>query len=224
MNKLVSLLFVFCLLVFQSCIEIMDELTIHDDGSGTLKYAINLSSSRVKVNSILALDSLDGKKVPSIEEIKTKVSLFKKTLSLQNGVSNISISENYVDFIFKFECDFVSIDLLQEGLRKSFSLVLNDKPILVSDFYWLFWDSKVLERSVPSIATNKLNGITENDLSLLKTGTYTSITRFDRGVERFENPLSKLSKDKKALMLRTDTYSLKEKHSLLENTIYLIPN
>ena len=51
----------------------MDELTIHDDGSGTLKYAINLSSSRVKVNSILALDSLDGKKVPSIEEIKTKI-------------------------------------------------------------------------------------------------------------------------------------------------------
>ena len=202
----------------------MDELTIHDDGSGTLKYAINLSSSRVKVNSILALDSLDGKKVPSIDEIKTKVSLFKKTLSLQNGISNISISENYVDFIFKFECDFTSIDLLQEGLRKTFSITLNDKSILASDFSWLFWDSKVLERSVPSIATNKLNGITENDLSLLKTGTYTSITRFDRGVERFENPLSKLSKDKKALMLRTDIYSLKEKHSLLENTIYLIPN
>ncbi|MCX6195898.1 MAG: hypothetical protein NTY55_04480 [Flavobacteriia bacterium] len=202
----------------------MDELTIHDDGSGTLKYAINLSSSRVKVNSILALDSLDGKKVPSIEEIKTKVSLFKKTLSLQNGISNISISENYVDFIFKFECDFTSIDLLQEGLRKTFSITLNDKSILASDFSWLFWDSKVLERSVPSIATNKLNGITENDLSLLKTGTYTSITRFDRGVERFDNPLSKLSKDKKALMLRADTYTLKEKPSLLENTIYLIPN
>ena len=178
----------------------------------------------MKVNSILALDSLDGKKVPSIEEIKTKVSLFKKTLSLQNGISNISISENYTDFIFKFECDFTSIDLLQEGLRKTFSITLNDKSILASDFSWLFWDSKVLERSVPSIATNKLNGITENDLSLLKTGTYTSITRFDRGVERFENPLSKLSKDKKALMLRTDTYSLKEKPSLLENTIYLIPN
>ena len=202
----------------------MDELTIHDDGSGTLKYAINLSSSRVKVNSILALDSLDGKKVPGIEEIKTKVSLFKKTLSLQNGISNISISENYTDFIFKFECDFTSIDLLQEGLRKTFSITLNDKSILASDFSWLFWDSKVLERSIPSIATNKLNGITENDLSLLKTGTYTSITRFDRGVERFDNPLSKLSKDKKALMLRADTYTLKEKPSLLENTIYLIPN
>ena len=202
----------------------MDELTIHDDGSGTLKYAINLSSSRVKVNSILALDSLDGEKVPNIDEIKAKVLLFKKTLALQNGISGVSVLENYTDFIFKFECNFTNIDLLQEGLRKSFSIISNEKTISESNFSWLSWDSKVLERSVPSIATNKLNGITENDLSLLKNGTYTSITRFDRGVERFENPLSKLSKDKKALMLRTDTYSLKEKHSLLENTIYLIPN
>ena len=202
----------------------MDELTIHDDGSGTLKYAINLSSSRVKVNSILALDSLDGKKVPSIEEIKTKVSLFKKTLSLQNGISNISISENYTDFIFKFECNFTNIDLLQEGLCKTFLIISNDDKISESEFSWLSWDSKVLKRSIPSIATDKLQRITKNDLVLLKTGSYTSITRFDRGVERFENPLSKLSKDTKALMLRTDTYSLKEKHSLLENIIYLIPN
>ena len=83
----------------------------------------------MKVNSILALDSLDGKKVPSIEEIKTKVSLFKKTLSLQNGISNISISENYTDFIFKFECNFTNIDLLQEGLCKTFLIISNDDKI-----------------------------------------------------------------------------------------------
>jgi len=202
----------------------MDELTIHDDGSGTLKYAINLSSSRVKVNSILALDSLDGKKVPNIDEIKAKVLLFKKTLSLQNGISNIGISENYTDFIFKFECDFTNIDLLQEGLRKSFSIISNEKTISEPDFSWLSWDSRVLKRSIPSLATDKLKHFTDNDLALLKTGTYTSITRFDRPVVRFENLLSKLSKDKKALMLRTDTYSLKEKQSLLENTIYLFSN
>jgi len=202
----------------------MDELTIHDDGSGTLKYAINLSSSRVKVNSILALDSLDGKKVPSIDEIKAKVLLFKKTLTLQNGISAVNVSENYTDFIFKFECNFTNIDLLQEGLRKSFSIISNDNKISESEFSWLSWDSKVLKRSIPSIATEKLQSITDNDLALLKTGTYTSITRFDKPVVRFENPLSKLSKDKKALMLRTDTYSLKEKQSLLENTIYLFSN
>ena len=202
----------------------MDELTIHDDGSGTLKYAINLSSSRVKVNSILALDSLDGKKVPSIDEIKAKVILFKKTLSLQNGISGVSVSVNYTDFIFKFECDFSSVYLLQDALRKTFAIISNDQSITQQDFYWLSFDSKILKRSVPSIAIDKLHKLSQNDINLLKTGSYTSISRFDRIVDHFENSLSKLSKDSKSLMIRTDTYSLKEKQSILENTIHLFSN
>jgi hypothetical protein len=202
----------------------MDELTIHDDGSGTLKYAINLSSSRVKVNSILALDSLDGKKVPSIDEIKAKVILFKKTLALQNGISGVSVSENYTDFIFKFECNFSSVYLLQDALRKTFAIISNDQSITQQDFYWLSFDSKILKRSVPSIAIDKLHKFSQNDINLLKTGSYTSISRFDRIVDHFENSLSKLSKDSKSLMIRTDTYSLKEKQSILENTIHLFSN
>lgn len=202
----------------------MDELTIHDDGSGTLKYAINLSSSRVKVNSILALDSLDGKKVPSIDEIKAKVILFKKTLALQNGISGVSITENYTDFIFKFECNFSSVYLLQDALRKTFAIISNDQSITQQDFYWLSFDSKILKRSVPSIAIDKLHKLSQNDIHLLKTGSYTSISRFDRIVDHFENSLSKLSKDSKSLMIRTDTYSLKEKQSILENTIHLFSN
>lgn len=60
------------LLSFNSCIEIIDDITIKNDGSGTLKYTINLSSSKIKINSILALDSLDGRKIPTIAEIEEK--------------------------------------------------------------------------------------------------------------------------------------------------------
>ena len=55
---------------FNSCIEIIDDISIKNDGSGTLKYTVNLSSSKIKINSILALDSLEGKKVPSLSEIQ----------------------------------------------------------------------------------------------------------------------------------------------------------
>ena len=75
MNKL----FLFCLsliLLLSSCIELIDDLTIHNDGSGTFKYTMNLSSSKIKVNSILALDSINGKKVLSKAEIKSKINLF----------------------------------------------------------------------------------------------------------------------------------------------------
>lgn len=210
--------------MFQSCIEIMDDLTIHDDGSGKLKYAVNLSSSRIKVNSILALDSLDGKRIPSIPEIKEKVAEFKQTLSLQKGITNVLVSENYTDFIFKFECDFTSLSLLQEGIKKAFSVISKDKSISEQEYLWISFDSKILKRSVPSIAIEKLHKLDQNDLELLRTGSYTSITRFDKIINEFTNPLSKLSKDKKSLMLKTDTYSLKNKHSLLENTIDLVLN
>ena len=224
MNKSLFILLGVCLLIFQSCIEIIDDLTIHDDGSGKLKYAINLSSSRIKVNSILALDSLDGKRVPSIAEIKEKIAQFRQTLRMQKGITSVEIDENYSDFIFKLECEFTSVTLLQDGIKKTFSIIFNDQSISDLEFLWIFFDSKILKRSVPSIALKKLNKLGQNDLELLKTGTYTSITRFDKVVNEFTNPLSKLSKDKKSLMLKIDTYTLKNKHSLLENTINLVLN
>ena len=60
-------------LFITSCVDIFDDITIHADGSGTYKYTINMSASKVKINSILALDSLDDHRVPKIPEIKEKI-------------------------------------------------------------------------------------------------------------------------------------------------------
>ena len=74
------------LLSLTSCIEIFDDLTIHNDGSGTFKYNVNLSSSKLKINSILALDSLNGVKVPSIEEIKSEIARVKSKFEIKPGI------------------------------------------------------------------------------------------------------------------------------------------
>ena len=79
------------LLFLTSCIDIIDDLTLHNDGSGTLKYSINLSASKVKVNSILALDSFNNQKVPSIEEIKKTIREFQVLLANEPGISNVKI-------------------------------------------------------------------------------------------------------------------------------------
>lgn len=207
-----------------SCIEILDDLTIHNDGSGTLRYNINLSSSKIKVNSILALDSLDGKKVPSIEEIKGKVQQFIKVLDAQSGISNVKVEENYTDYIFKFSCDFSNVLLLQEGLKQTVIAMTKEKNIQELDHNWLSWDGTKLSRSIPTISKAKVNELKQSDLDLLKTGTYTSISRFDRAVEKFENSSAILSKSKQAVMVKTDTYSLRENQDILENVIYLISN
>ena len=195
---------------------------MHNDGSGTLRYKVNLSASKVKVNSIRALDSLDGKKVPSLQEISAKVGEFAKILDAQPGISNVLIEENYTDFILKFSCDFTSIMSLQAGLANAIEAVSKDKLGPEADEIWITWDGNKLKRSIPAFARAKVKGYKSNDIELLKQGTYTTITRFDRPIERCENPLGTLSKNKQAVMIKASAFSIKENQDLLENTIYLI--
>ncbi len=219
--KIIYLLFILGL--FTSCVEIWDDLTLNNDGTGTLRYKINLSESKVKVNSILALDSLDGKPVPSKAQISAKINEFVRILDAQVGISNVLVEENYTDFIFKFSCDFSSIRNLQDGIKLSIAQISNEKITTGADQSWLSWDGNTLVRSIPAYVTQQIKNYKLEDAELLKQGVYTSIARFERPVASFENKLGTLSKNQMAVMVRTNTFELKENQHLLDNTIVLTP-
>lgn len=206
-----------------SCIEINDDLTINSDGTGTFKYTINLSSSKIKINSILALDSLNGKKVPSIEEIKQKIQHFKSKFEVKPGISNLSIESNYTEFIFKIKCDFNSVAELQEAVHLVILEEKLNKNINELSENWIIWDGQKLTRNIPDYTINNTKNLTENEVEQLKLGKYTTVTRFDRPIEKYINQNAKLSQSKTAIMLQTNTYSLLQNINLLENTIYLSP-
>jgi len=206
-----------------SCIEISDDITIHNDGSGTFRYKINLSESKIKVNSILALDSIDGKPVPSIAQISSKVNEFVRLLDAQAGISNVLVEENYTDFNFKFSCDFTSIKQLQDAIRLSIAQISKDKLTSPADQYWLSWDGNTLTRNIPSYLTQQIKSYKIQEVELLKEGVYTSIARFDRPVVSFQNKTATLSKNQMAVMVRANTFALKENQHLLDNTITLAP-
>ncbi|MEY4285962.1 MAG: hypothetical protein RL511_35 [Bacteroidota bacterium] len=209
--------------LLSACIEISDDLTLNNDGSGTLRYKINLSASKVKVNSILALDSLDGKPVPSKAQISAKINEFVRVLDAQVGISNVLVEENYTDFIFKFSCDFSSVRNLQDGIKLSIAQISNDKYTTSAEQFWLSWDGNTLVRSIPAYITQQIKNYKLEDAEQLKTGVYTSIARFERPVASFENKLGSLSKNQLAVMVRTNTFDLKENQHLLDNTIVLTP-
>jgi hypothetical protein len=207
-----------------SCIDIIDDITLNADGSGTFKYTINLSASKTKVKSILALDSLDGKKVPSIEEIKAKVLSFRTNLEKQSGISNVKIEEDYDNYFFRLSCDFTSVMALQEALTTVIELVSNEKNVPELQHQWLAWDGTKLVRSIPEITIKKTKELQQEDIDLLKLGSYTSISRFPRVVEKCDNPAAAISKNNLNVMIKTNPYALSQNTSLLENTIYLVPN
>ena len=208
---------------FTSCIEIFDDLTIHNDGTGTFKYNINLSSSKLKINSILALDSINGVKVPSIEFVKSEIARIKSKFEIKVGISNVTVESNFTDFIFKLKCDFTNVANLQTAIKE----IISEENLLknVDDLShsWVSWEGQTLIRNIPDISFKKTKDLSANEIELLSQGKYTSITRFDRPIDKFENQTGKLSASKMAVMLQSNTYSLIQNVKLLENTIYLSP-
>lgn len=210
-------------MLLSSCIEIIDDLTIHNDGSGTFKYTVNLSSSKVKANSILALDSIEGKKVPSKSEIKTKINTFAAKLKIQSGISNVIITINDVDLIIKLSCDFTSVSSLQDGLKVALLAISKSNDNKEWKENWVSFDGKVLNRNIPLLSMSLSDQIRPEDLNLLKTGSYTSINRFDRAINKVEKTSAKINPSKTACMLKVNTYDLQNNFSLIDNCIYLSP-
>ncbi len=210
-------------LLLSSCIEIIDDLSIHSDGTGTFKYSINLSSSKLKVNSILSLDSLDGKKVPDLAEIEEKITEFKNLLSQEPGISLVKTDLNTSDFILKISIDFNSVSQLQSGIKSVLMRLSKEKDQNAIEEDWISWDGKTLNREIPSAVTSKVKTFEYSEMDLLKSGTYTSITRFDKPILKTSNSNCKLNPARTASMLQVNTFDLKLNNSLIENTITLTP-
>ena len=221
-----KLLVIFALLVstfsLTSCIEILDDMQINADGSGVLKYNINLSASKIRINSLLALDSLDGKRVPSLEEIKSEIEKFKTAFDQQNGISAVSLEADYENFLFKLTCNFESVDFLQQAVKNVVEKEYNnEKSGFLLDAKWLIWSNDKLERSIPDYQISKAQKLKPEEIEQLMKGSYISITRFNQTIKSFTNSKALLSKNKMAVMHRENAYVVSQNPKLLENTIYL---
>ncbi len=206
------------LFLSQSCVDIFDDITVHSDGSGTYKYTINLSSNKVKVNSILALDSVNGRRVPKLPEIKEKIALYQKKLEEKEGISNVKVDANYEDFVFKFSCDFNSVSNLQEAIKEIIKEESKDKNSPLLSESWLSWDGKQLVRSIPNIQ-GSIQKFTGDDMEELRNGQYIAVSRFDNQVIKTDNPQAQISPSKLAVMIKTTAYAVATNPTLLRNTI-----
>ena len=211
--------FYFLLIFFlTSCIEIIEDLKLNSDGSGTFKYTINLSSSKLKVSSILALDSLNGEKVPKVSDIKQKLSVFKKTLSVQDGISNVIITEDYDNYIIKLQCDFKNIENLESALKKSISTQYDNNDY---DYDWVSYKNNTLIRKSPVFYLDQIKKFSISDVEKLKEGSYTSIYRFSSKIDTFENQYSVRAKSNMALMVKIAPNLIIDNQTILNNKIIL---
>lgn len=204
------------ILLLTSCVEFIEDIKINLDGSGTFKYTINLSSSKTKVKSIISLDSLNGQKVPKENEVKEKIKNFKETLKEQEGINNVLITEDYENYLFKVQFDFKNVENLENGLKKTIEKLYPNK---IFNHDWISYKEKTLVKSIPSFYSETVNEFIGNDIDKLKTGSYTSIVRFESTINTFKNVNSIKSKSNNALMIKVTPDMILTNENILNNVI-----
>lgn len=205
------------LLTLTSCIEIIDDVTLNSDGSGKFAYTINLSQSKIDVNSYLSLEYYDGKRVPSRDELKQKIYDFRDNMNKQSGISDCKVTINEQDFIIKINCNFTSIKGLQDAI---YNVVESMSEKQVTKEYWITKSNDTITRKMPDFISG-YKSYTEGEKLKMNSGVYINILRFDKLVKSQSNKLGVVNKNGDAVLTRINTLQLSQDPSLSNNIVIL---
>ena len=209
-------LFIAILLGFSSCFEIIEELDLKKDDSGTLTYTINLSQSKMEMSSVLKLDSVKGVKIPSKYEIREVMNSVRDELSYCNGITSVSFEDNWEDYVFVFKVGFDSLSQLTAALEKTYKKLSNHKTPLLDK---IEWSGDTLSRTSKLGTLSLFRRLDEKYIAGLDKAFYTCVYRFDKPIQKSENKRARISKSGKAILLRSNVKNILNKDISLENKI-----
>lgn len=220
MKYLLGICLISLTLVFSGCFEVLEEITLNDDGSGKITMTLNLSRSTTKLNSIMLMDSINNYKVPSREDIRTNIEKMTAEISKIDGVSNVTNKINFDDFIFSVSCDFTNIDVLNSVITH-FST--EGHAARVENIKQFVYDAsrKVFSRNYHYNLSKEIDKVRKQDREILNEASVTTIYRFESPITDSKNTNARIAGNKKAIMLKVDVPDIISNTKNIKNTITL---
>jgi hypothetical protein len=215
------LLFIVLIPILSSCFEVIEEISMKNDGTGDVVLIINLSQSKTKVASVMLLDSVQGYKVPSKQKIQQELSEAVAYLRKSEGISNVKSTSDFNNYIATISFSFKDVSNIN-NITKNILAQQKIKATNTSS-YTYNKATKTFSRKYQAIGTAKteFNKLKAKDKAVFNGATYTSIYRFESPVTSSTNPASNVSKSKKAVMLKSSIMDLINGKINVSNTILL---
>ncbi|RBQ08722.1 hypothetical protein [Pedobacter miscanthi] len=215
------LLFILLIPVLSSCFEVVEEISMKNDGTGDVVLTINLSQSKTKVASVMLLDSVQGYKVPSKQKIQQELNEAVAYLKKSEGISNVKSTSDFNNYIATISFSFKDVSNIN-NITKNILAQQKIKATNTSS-YTYNKATKTFSRKYQAIVTAKteFNKLKAKDKAVFNGATYTSIYRFESLVTSSTNPASNVSKSKKAVMLKSSIMDLINGKINVSNTIQL---
>ncbi|WP_131536924.1 hypothetical protein [Pedobacter nototheniae] len=215
------LLFIFLIPTLSSCFQVIEEITMRNDGTGDVVLTINLSQSKTKVASVMLLDSVQGYKVPSKQKIQQELNEAVVYLRKSEGISNVKSTTDFNNYIATISFSFKDVSNINNITKN----ILTQHKIKAtnSSSYSYNKATGLFSRKYQAAGTAKteFNKLKSQDKAVFNTASYTSIYRFDKFVETVSNPAANISKSKKAVMLKSSIMDLINGKTNVSNQIQL---
>ncbi len=205
---------------YTSCFEIVEEVNLNDDGTGSFSFTVNMSQSRIQVNSIMLLDSINGRPLPKIEDFKKAIRRLEYELKKDSAISEIKITENWEDYIFSITGNFQNIDALNKAI-KNINTIFTPKGYTAELYDNFKYENNIFERLYSYNLINEYNTLSQKDKTAFKNAKYTTVYRFNSPVKSYSNQNALKSKSGKAIMLKVNVRELVTNKKSIKNTIIL---
>lgn len=207
--------------LFSSCFEVVEEIALHSNGSGTMTLTVNLSQSKTRVAQLLLLDHIDGFKVPGRENIQSG---FLEAIASLKQQAGITVMESHLDmehFIATVKFSFRRIETVNAAVKSLWRAEHIQVPEIWAYRYQA--DKKLFIRDYHYLpdAKSSFEKLSTDHKKALSGALFTSITRFDDPVESISNPSARLSADKKAVMQQSPVPDLINGSIKISNQIQL---
>lgn len=205
------------LLLCSSCFEMVEDISVKNNGSGTYKFSVNLSQSKTQIDKIKTQDSILNFKVPSITDLDKKMEEVKSKLGAIEGISNIQSKSDHVNYIYTLQCDFTNVHQLNKAIQAIWKNY--DKSAPESFNLYSFENGTFKRNSDISHIEHVVAKAGNQEVDMCRKATFMVICRFEQPIAEQTSNYYVLSPSKKAAMYKNDLWTTISYKQASNNTI-----
>ena len=208
------------LLLLSSCFQVVEEVTLKNDGTGEMQLTVNFSQSRSKLASIMLMDSLNGYKIPSEKDIQQFMNETVDYLNKSKGISNVKKTLDLKNYIATVHFSFKDLTDINGLTKKLLEKEKAKAPLNSYAFEKASGQVKRVYQYSPAMK-KEYDKLKPKDRELFQTAGFTSIFRFDKAIASSSNKTAKISPSGKAVMIKTTALALIFGSANISNNIQL---
>lgn len=221
MTKILNLSLLFLsLCLFTGCFDVIEDITLNEDGSGSFKLTLNLSQSKETIQNYLQAGTVQGTKLPTQQEVDGKIDDVKWVLSNIKGISDVQIEKDWDEFIYRATGNFTNVKALNTAIN-TVANELNQSgiPTIMKDNFAYNADKREFQRLFKYRIPNVFDDMEPMIKYMMETATITTIQRLPSEVKSTSNEGSNLSRNKKSVLWKSTVAELVKGEKRPKNTI-----